>query len=243
MASSGFVSLSVPQVRRRTPLATQPSASQTRARDRAEAHGLKAGGGGADATATKSSVFGDIGGVLGTALGGPVGGAIGKGLGDMFGNERPMSNPGGTSNAKKELARSGGCPDGRIQMGTQCIDPLAGMPGGIPLSIPSAGTMVGHGGGAVIGAFGLPAQEPTLFSQLVRRCGPGMVLGEDDLCYPKAILPKRSQYRKWKGAVKPPVTAADMKAIRRANSTRNRVLDLAKDVGLHAAKSAPRRKK
>lgn len=241
MASSGFVSLSVPQVRRRTPLAP-PSAAQTRARDRAEAHGLKAGGGGADATATKSSVFGDLGGVLGTAIGGPIGGAIGKGVGDLFGNERPTSNPSGTATGKKELARAGGCPDGRIQVGSMCIDPMAGLPGGVPLSIPSAGTMVGQGGAAVMGAFGIPAQEPTLYSQLVRRCGRGMVLGDDDLCYPKAILPKRSQYRKWKGAVKPPVTAADVKAIRRANRTRERVLDLAKGVGLHAAKTAPRRK-
>jgi len=95
-------------------------------------------------------------------------------------------------------------------------------------------------GRAVEGAFGLPAFEPEEEMVPTLRCPRGMVLGQDDLCYPKAVLPRRSQWRKWRGQARPPVSAGDARAIRKANAARERVLKLAKNVGLHASKTKPK---
>lgn len=103
-------------------------------------------------------------------------------------------------------------------------------------------------GQAVVGGFGLPAMEPEIVGSIrrrdgttaaIRRCGPRMVLGTDDLCYPKALLPRRSKFRKWRMPPRPTVSAGDAKAIRRAARARDRVLLLAKSVGLHASKTRP----
>jgi len=94
-------------------------------------------------------------------------------------------------------------------------------------------------GRAVEGAFGLPAFEPEEELVPTLRCPRGMVLGQDDLCYPKAVLPRRSQWRKWKGTARAPVTAGDARSIRKAARAKDRVLKLAKSVGLHASKTRP----
>ncbi len=101
------------------------------------------------------------------------------------------------------------------------------------------GTVVATGGGAVVGAFGMPAMVPARIARSVLQCPRGAVLGTDNLCYPKGVLSARNLHRKWRRSPRPPVSAADAKAIRRANSTRERVLSLAKDVGLHASKTKP----
>ena len=93
---------------------------------------------------------------------------------------------------------------------------------------------------ATVGAFGLPALSPTGVSRLVRKCGRGMVLGVDNLCYPKAVLTGRSKFRKWRRPVRPPVTRRDVVAIRRAAGARDRVKELAKDVGLKIGTSRKR---
>lgn len=104
-------------------------------------------------------------------------------------------------------------------------------------------------GKAVVGAFGLPALVPAVVGQIMKRdgstgpilrCRRTMVLGTDNLCYPKAVLPRRSKFRKWRGQVRPAVSAGDVKAIRRAAAARDRVLILAKEVGLHASKTKPK---
>lgn len=87
-----------------------------------------------------------------------------------------------------------------------------------------------------MGAFGLPAMAPAVVSRVHRECGPGLVLGKDDLCYPKSVLRRNSRFRKWRGAPKPPVTGADMRAIRRAARARDRVAELAQDVGFKKPK-------
>ena len=108
--------------------------------------------------------------------------------------------------------------------------------------------MAMNGGVAVVGGFGLPAMQPEVVGQIRRRdgtvgailrCARGMVLGVDSLCYPKAVLPRRSKFRKWRGQPKALISGADVKAIRRAAAVKDRVLGLAKDVGLHASKSKP----
>jgi len=94
-------------------------------------------------------------------------------------------------------------------------------------------------GQAVIGAFGIPAEVPD--EELVRRlvCPPGTVLGKDELCYMKAVLPRRSRFRKWRPAPRPTLSRADENHIRKAAAAKERVLVLAKKAGLHASKSRP----
>lgn len=94
-------------------------------------------------------------------------------------------------------------------------------------------------GQAVEGAFGMAAFVPEEEMRLTLVCPPGHVLGDDELCYPKAVLPRRSKFRKWRGEMRPPVSAADAKAIRKAAAAKERVLLLAKSVGLHASKTRP----
>lgn len=129
-----------------------------------------------------------------------------------------------------------GCDPGFVKFGTQCIDPGAILPGGDPLFQPD------FNGEVVRGGFGLPATTPEGVSRITRKCPRGMVLGIDNLCYAKAILPARSLLRKWKRPPRPPISRRDTVAIRRAAGARDRVFELAKDVGLHVAKS-PHRKK
>jgi hypothetical protein len=136
------------------------------------------------------------------------------------------------------------CTGNRIMVpGIGCVDPLAAPPGGAPFITTPTGTQVTRGGGAaVVGAFGLPALQPAGIARTVLKCARGMVLGKDNLCYPKAILGRRSTWRKWRQPPRPPVSSGDVAAIRRAERARGRVLELGKDVGL-TLKKAPRKKK
>jgi len=134
-------------------------------------------------------------------------------------------------------------------VGPGCIN-LGGLPpGGAPATTPG----VTGSGVAVVGAFGLPAMQPEVVGSIqkrdgssgpILRCSRGMVLGIDSLCYPKAVMPRRSKFRKWRAPPRPVISNRDTKAIRIAASAKERVLNLAKEVGLHASKSkpAPRRK-
>jgi len=118
------------------------------------------------------------------------------------------------------------CPVGMVKVGNTCVDLTALPPGGDPAFTPAGG------GVATVGAFGLPALSPQGVSRVVRKCGRGMVLGIDNLCYPKAVLTGRSKFRKWRRPVRPPISRRDVVAIRRAAGARDRVKELAKDVGL-----------
>jgi len=132
------------------------------------------------------------------------------------------------------------CPVGMVRLGNSCIDLTALPPGGDPAitpALPGATGVTIPTGQATVGAFGLPALAPQGVSRLVRKCGRGMVLGVDNLCYPKAVLTGRSKFRKWRRAVRPPVTRRDVVAIRRAAGARDRVKELAKDVGLKIGSS------
>lgn len=132
------------------------------------------------------------------------------------------------------------CPEGTIRFQNTCIAAGDLFPGGDPLTFPAGN---GVSGAVVQGGFGLPATEPVGVQRVVRRCSKGMVLGIDNLCYAKAILPPRSKLRKWRRPPRPPVTRRDVVAIRRSAGARERVFDLAKDVGLHVSKTGHKRKK
>jgi hypothetical protein len=109
-----------------------------------------------------------------------------------------------------------------------------------------AGTASGpeSGGQAVVGSFGLPALAPAIVGEIngkpIRRCAKGSVLGTDELCYSKAVLPPRSMFRKWKRPPRPALSRRDEVAIRRAAGAKQRVLTLAKEAGLHASLTKPR---
>lgn len=102
----------------------------------------------------------------------------------------------------------------------------------------------GVGGGQVVqGAWGLPAVVPDVKMRRVLKCERGLVLGIDNLCYPRAVLSSRNVHRKWRRPPKPTVSRRDEVAIRRAAAAKDRVLELAKDVGLHASKTRPAARK
>lgn len=123
------------------------------------------------------------------------------------------------------------CPDGRIRVGQLCLDPSAAFPGGVPLAIPAGGTVLNGGGSpAVVGAFGVPARQPVVVAQPTRRCPRGMVLGQDLLCYMKGTIPMK--FRRWKPGPKPPMSAADAKALRRIGALQSKVKRLAKSANL-----------
>ena len=148
------------------------------------------------------------------------------------------------------------CLPGQLRVGGLCVDFLGtGQRGfGVTPARPPGTALTTTGaqmptGQAVVGSFGLPAMIPEVVGSIqrrdgtvapIRRCGARMVLGTDDLCYPKALLPRRSKFRKWRMAPRPVISAGDTKAIRRAGRARDRVLDLAKDVGLFASKTRPK---
>ncbi len=106
-------------------------------------------------------------------------------------------------------------------------DPGEGMTrGGEPVNV------LAEGGDPIMGGFGLPAMTPQVVGRVVRLCGPGMVLGRDELCYPKSVLQRRSSLRKWRLPARPVFSAADSKTINKADALRNKVKDLNKKVGL-----------
>ncbi len=185
-----------------------------------------------------SGILGGIGrgikgAVTGFAGGGPAGGILG-GLGGIFG--------GGGGGGGRVMPLAAGCPEGfQINPRTGACE-RRGLIGLGERMVPGGATgTLGGGGEATVGAFGLPAMLPAQVGTIQRndgsfgailRCGAGMVLGKDDLCYPTQILTGRSRFRKHKKARRAPVTAADAEAIRRAARTKDRVKRLAKDVGL-----------
>lgn len=207
--------------------------------------------GGARALRASPAQFFSLGGLLkgigktigGFATGG-IGGAVAAAGQQLFGNDPgPMVQP-------------AGCPPGwAVGLDGQCA-PGGGLPFGPPNlpalpqnpnQLPSQPT-----GTAVVGAFGLPALVPDIVGtvetrtgerRLIRRCMPGLVLGKDNLCYPRQILGARGRFRKHPAAPKPPVTAADAKAIRQAASATNRVKRLATKVGFTCAKRGGARRR
>lgn len=148
------------------------------------------------------------------------------------------SNGAGNGAGGTPLVAGGVCPVGYRWDGARCVAEGIGgfgqriVPGG------QTGTGADVYGTAVMGAFGIPAVQPTQAGTVIRdgqsfptwKCPAGSVLGKDDKCYMKGSIPR--QFRKWKPAPRPPVTAADAKAIRRAERVTGKVKNLSKAVGL-----------
>lgn len=116
-----------------------------------------------------------------------------------------------------------GCPEGYIEVAGQCVRPQAVPPGGDPFTIPA-------GGNAVQGAFGMPAMTPAQTQRVHRSCPEGMVLGKDNLCYPRQVLPRNSRFRKWRSS-KPKISAGEWKTLKRAERTAEKAKKVAKTAG------------
>lgn len=89
------------------------------------------------------------------------------------------------------------------------------------------------------------AQPPTVVPSQTLRCPRGMVLAIDNLCYLKQLLPRRSKLRKWRGAPRPPISAADWKRLRVAERVKDKAKDIADTAGFtcRSKGSAPRKKR
>lgn len=85
---------------------------------------------------------------------------------------------------------------------------------------------------AVTGAFDLPAMAPFAITGVRLDCPKGMVLGKDDLCYPKAVLRRNSTFRKWRSGARPTITRADEKALGRIAAVQKDIKTLGKKAGL-----------
>lgn len=116
------------------------------------------------------------------------------------------------------------CAPGTIRVGNTCVSPGDFFPGGDPFTTPA-------GGGTTVGAFGLPAVVPAQVQRVRRVCPTGMVLGRDNLCYPRQILPRNSRYRKWRPGARPPISAGDWKALKRMKRTKAKARDIAETAG------------
>jgi len=89
------------------------------------------------------------------------------------------------------------------------------------------------GGNAVAGAFGMPAIEPDVQEAIRLSCPTGMVLGRDNLCYPKQVLRRDSRFRKWRPGMRPILTGGERHGITKAKASINKAR---KAVGLAALK-------
>lgn len=99
----------------------------------------------------------------------------------------------------------------------------------------AASAILGQQGRGVI----MGAVEPKRVSRSELTCPPKYVLGVDNKCYPKAMLPRSA--RKWLPDPKPVVSRSDQKAITRAASAKKRLVKLTNAAGAHATITRPHR--
>ena len=92
-------------------------------------------------------------------------------------------------------------------------------------------------GAAVMGAFGMPALEPAVRESVTLRCPPGMVLGKDELCYPRSVLRRDSRFRKWRPGVRPILTGGQRAAIRKARTAVTTARDAIAGLGVTVKKT------
>lgn len=111
-----------------------------------------------------------------------------------------------------------GCAEG-FQMNAAGGCDRVGVVGAIQRFLPggSTGTAVATSGA---GPGMLPIRAPFREQRLTLSCGPGWVLGMDELCYPKQMLPNK--WRKWPKGTKPFLTGGEVRVLRRAKSLEKR---------------------
>ncbi len=122
------------------------------------------------------------------------------------------------------------CPEGwEVNSEGQCVK--SGLEGAVERFLPGGDTgMLGDVTGQVVmGIFG-PAMYPMQAGVIAKnngemrpilRCRAGMVLGIDDLCYPKSVV--RGSRRKHKRPPRPLLSGGDRKVLRKADSIKNQL--------------------
>jgi len=98
------------------------------------------------------------------------------------------------------------------------------------------GTDIVPFGDAVQGAFGMPAMRPNMRQSVTMSCPSGMVLGRDDLCYPKAVLRRDSKFRKWRPGRRPVLTGGELAAISKARRAITRGREVVSSLGITVKK-------
>lgn len=129
------------------------------------------------------------------------------------------------------VAQETGCEPGQIRVAGRCVDPGAILPGGDPFISKANGEFA-----TTEGSFGIPAAVPQTSQRIRRKCPPGMVLGRDNLCYPRQVLGRRNRFRKWRAPARPPISRKDMRALEAIDRVQKTVKELAKKAGLKASK-------
>lgn len=127
------------------------------------------------------------------------------------------------------------CPPGfRVDPNTgRCLK--EGFGGRVERFLPGGGTgflpsSPGPGTGmATMGSFGVPAVQPIQMMTQRLDCPAGFLLGMDNLCYAKGTLPR--QFRKWKPAKKPPISAKDWRALQTSARVEKKVKRIASTAG------------
>lgn len=192
-------------------------------------------------------------GIGGFITGGPMGavGAVMSKGGGAGGRSRKIAarqqySPAGFQPA---LPTQGGCPGGWVQTQAGCmpapcpdgsqrspetglcgnwglqVNPLAALPGGDPfieVTRPTAGT-----GAAVMGRYGA-ALMPEEEMRRHRSCLPGMVLGDDGLCYNRRDV--KNSERMWPKERAPLLTGGDRNAITQAARAARRITSTTKQL-------------
>lgn len=176
-----------------------------------------------------SGFFGDIfGGALKIGAGLIPGGGIVRDIGSSLIGKIIGSG-------QKEGARAD-CPPGfRVDPNTgRCLAEGFGgavqrfLPGGETGFLPSGPAGPGTGL-ALMGAFGVPAIQPTAVQAQRLDCPAGFLLGMDNLCYAKGTLPR--QFRKWKPSRKPPISAKDWRSLQVSERVSKKVKRIASTAG------------
>jgi len=138
----------------------------------------------------------------------------------------------------------GGCPDGWTASNGDCTRRGAGGGTETIVNLPDidpgiqspAERSIAGSAQAVAGAFGMPAIVPQAEMRRRLSCPPGMVLGEDELCYPKQVLRRDSRFRKWKPGVRPILTGGQRNSIRKARSAIMTAKDAVSGLGVTVKK-------
>jgi len=173
-------------------------------------------------------LIGGIGKVATSIIPGPIDDIIFEGARNIFGSS---NKPGAASSCPpgfRANSRTGICEAMGMTGAVQRF-----VPGGQTGTLPQMPAAQGYGN-AVMGSFGVPALQPAQASSVSLRCPPGSVLGKDNLCYQKGSIP--AQFRKWRPARKPPISAKDWKALQTADRVRGKAKTIAGKAGFSCRK-------
>jgi len=179
-------------------------------------------------------------GALGFVAGGPVGAATALVAGSGGDRERKAQVARNRQASRGTFAgvrptrgfapQEPGCRPGTVKVGRFCVDASAALPGGDPLFTSASEFQV------TSGAFGMPATIPKEEVSTRLECPRGMVLGEDDLCYPKQVLRRDSRFRKWRPGARPILTGGQRRAISKARTSVTTARDAIAGLGVTVKK-------